>query len=86
MKTKITLFSADWCTSCKIVYPLFKGIKYELVNLSTGDAAEDRAMKENVSSLPTLIFYQNGIETFRHIGIFSAGDLKRMMDEYGGSE
>jgi thioredoxin 1 len=84
MKTKIVLFSADWCDSCKRIYPLFKGIKYELVNLSTGDAAEDRAMKENVSSLPTLIFYQNGSEIFRHIGVFSKGDLKRMMDEYGG--
>ncbi len=86
MKTKITLFTADFCTVCKSIYPLFKDIKHEVVNLSTGDAAEDRAMKENIQSLPTLVFYQNGIEIFRHIGIFSKGDLKRMMDEYGGNE
>jgi len=83
MSTKIEFYEADYCAACHSVKPLLKDIKYTDVNISTGDEAEDKAIKNNVSSLPTLIFYRDGVEVFRYIGVFGRGDLKKMIEQVG---
>lgn len=84
MKNKIAYFKAEWCLSCKSIEPLLKDIPHETINLSDGDKAEDRAMLENVNTLPTLIFYHKGEEIFRRTGAFGKSDLDKMIQDYGG--
>jgi glutaredoxin len=83
VSTKIEFYEADYCVACHSVKPLLKDIKYDDINLSSGNIAEDKAIKNNVSTLPTIIFYRDGVESYRHIGVFGKGDLKKMIERAG---
>jgi len=69
-----------WCGPCKMLAPLIEEVsneKKDIINIGKIDAEEDRELVSslNVKSVPTLIFFKNGSEVSRHIGIIQKNDL-----------
>ncbi|MCL2755673.1 MAG: thioredoxin family protein [Firmicutes bacterium] len=71
----IVNFSATWCGPCKMFAPIFDATKQKLINEFTFvkcdiDECEQFAMDNNIQSVPTLIIFNDGIETKRRSGAF----------------
>lgn len=64
-KTVIVDFYANWCGPCKMMSPILdkiaseKGDKIKICKLNI-DENQDLAIKYQVMSIPTLIFFKNG--------------------------
>jgi thioredoxin 1 len=77
-------FYADWCGPCRMLSPIIeevaceKNIKLVKVNV---DSHEDIAKKYGIMSIPTIIKFQNGKETNKHIGLLSKEDLLELLKE-----
>lgn len=63
---QITLvdFYADWCGPCKMIAPILEQLSQETAQIHFGkinvDEAGDIAQEYNVSSIPSLLVFQNG--------------------------
>ena len=63
-------FTATWCGPCKTFKPIVielkeEGYSIEIIDL---DEQQDIAIKYRISSAPTMIIEENGIEVDRFIG------------------
>ncbi len=65
MNTRLTVYSADWCSDCLRARRILKraGIAYTEINTDDDGAAEARMKAVNGGSgkIPTLVFEQNGL-------------------------
>lgn len=66
-------FYAEWCAPCKSMFCLLEKIDRKYPQIKTGvlDSKENsQAVREyEIMSLPTLIFFQNGVEVKRMMGV-----------------
>jgi len=69
---KLVDFYADWCGPCKMVAPIIQEIAEERKDIVVGkinvDESYELAAKYNVSSIPTIILFNNGEEINRIVG------------------
>jgi thioredoxin 1 len=78
-------FYADWCIHCKSVPLAFAelapeyGDKVRFAKINA-DTSKKLAIKSNVRSLPTLLFFKNGEEVDRVMGALDAVQLKGRLD------
>lgn len=79
-------FYADWCGPCKILSPIIEqlsgeidGVKFMKVNV---DNERDFAIENRVSSIPTLVLYNNGAEVARRVGFAPKETLQKWINEY----
>ena len=73
-------FYADWCGPCKMLAPTIEEIADELdgkIAVGKVDVDENRelAVKYGVMSIPTVIYFKNGEEVTRLIGVQSREKL-----------
>lgn len=79
-------FYADWCGPCKMISPeldilkdkLGEGQKIIKVNVDDQSAI---ASEYGVMSIPTLIKFKDGQKVDQKVGVISADDMKKWMDE-----
>ncbi len=71
-KTVIIDFYADWCGPCKMLSPIIdeiatenKDVKVCKVNV---DNERELAMKFDVMSIPTVVFFKNGQQVSHFVG------------------
>ena len=85
-KLVIVDFFADWCMPCQMLAPILKELddKYENVEIFKVniDEAEEYALLNNITSVPTLIFYYEGKETERIVGLESLEKLSNVVEFY----
>ena len=70
-------FTAAWCGPCKQLAPVFSELQNEMTNEATPvvfqtidvDENRDAAAAANVSSVPTVIFEQDGNPVYRFSGV-----------------
>jgi thioredoxin len=68
-------FYAPWCRPCSMMAPILE--KVGINNPSAAvykvntDEQMNLALKYNISSLPTLLFFKNGVEVKRLVGLQS---------------
>ncbi len=85
---KIVDFGSD-CPTCARMIPILNKIKKEykdrlIVEMVNYFQNRDRANENNVMTTPTQIFYDvDGVEVYRHIGIFSVEQIKEKLAEMG---
>lgn len=60
----INYYSAEWCSSCKAMMPLFEqeceklNVEYEIIDVES-DRGVDLSIEYKVRNIPTLIFLDN---------------------------
>lgn len=85
-KPVIVDFWATWCMPCKMLAPAVEEIageykgKYKVAKLNIDDAM-DIATNFSVMNIPTLIFFNNGIEVARMVGAASKRDILKKIEE-----
>jgi len=81
---KLVLYSAGWCAPCQAIKQQIAGLpadKQKLVDIINMEDSADRFMQAGVSSLPTLIVFEGGEETERHVTAPAVNHaLKRLLE------
>ena len=79
-------FWATWCGPCKILSPVVEKLAEEydgkaLVGKVDTDSEMSLAQRFGISAIPTLIFFKNGAELKRSVGVVSEDVLKAILEE-----
>jgi len=65
-------FWAPWCAPCRMQSPILESVSgkvsAKIVKVNT-DNSQAVSQKYNISSIPTLILFENGIEIDRMVGV-----------------
>ena len=85
-KLSIIDFYADWCIPCQMLTPILQELdkKYKEVEIYkvNVDESQNSAIMYGISSVPTLIFFKDGEEVERKIGLESLGNLSKIVEEF----
>lgn len=79
-------FWASWCAPCRMLAPVIEELaeKYEgkvLVGKVDVDAEQELAMRYGIMSIPTVVFFRNGVETGRKVGVMPAGAYEELLNK-----
>ena len=77
---------ATWCGPCKMMGPVVDKLAEEydgrvLVGKVDADEEMDVAQKLGVISIPTLVFFKNGVEIARKVGLTPEKEIRKILDE-----
>jgi len=80
---KLEYYSAKWCGPCQALKPIIEELKGDGLNIEVIDIDEnsDRAIKNSVMSVPTIIIYKDGEIFERMIGFKSKEEIVYLMSE-----
>lgn len=75
-------FWATWCEPCKAMAPILEDINNETVTVAKVDVDKEMsvAKAQGIRSMPTLVLYENGVETQRVVG---ARSKNRVLEDLG---
>ncbi|MBR2547089.1 MAG: thioredoxin [Eubacterium sp.] len=76
---------ATWCGPCKMMGPVVDKLAEEydgkvLVGKVNADDEMDLVLRFGVASIPTLIFFKNGQEIERKVGVTPESEIKKLLD------
>ena len=79
-------FWANWCGPCRMLGPVIEqlAVQYEgKAEIGKVDVDEqgELAMRYGVMSIPTVIFFKNGKEIDRKVGVMPAGAFTQVLDQ-----
>ena len=80
-------FSAEWCGPCKKLEPVLHALSEQLkgkVNFANVDVDEsgNLAQQMQISNIPLIVFYKNGKEVDKLVGLQSEEDLRKKIQSY----
>ena len=85
IKSKVPVlvdFWAEWCMPCKMIAPIINEIakefsgKIKIAKLNI-DEGQNTATKYGVMSIPTIMFFKNGVVCDQVVGALSKEQLKK---------
>ena len=83
--TVVADFNADWCGPCKMLAPVLaefaeehKNIKVVSINI---DEEDELAEEYDVSSIPCLVVFKDGVEFDRSVGFKQKEDIEELVGE-----
>ena len=78
-------FNADWCGPCQMLKPIIEELsdersdcKFVSINI---DDEEELAEKYNVVSIPCLVYFKNGQEVNRSLGLKPKEEIEKLIGE-----
>lgn len=79
-------FWADWCGPCRMLGPLIEdlAVKYEdkaVVGKVNVDEEQELAIRYGVMSIPTVIFFKDGEEIDRKVGVMPPDAFIQTLDQ-----
>ena len=87
-QTVLVDFWASWCGPCKMLAPTIEAIgdQYEgkaIIGKIDVDEEQELAIRYGVMSIPTVIFFKNGAEVERKVGVMPAQAYTDVLDKLG---
>ncbi len=83
--TVVADFNADWCGPCRMLAPVLedfaeehKNVKVVSINI---DEEDELAEEYDVSSIPCLVFFKDGVEFDRSVGFRQKEDIEELVGE-----
>lgn len=78
-------FWAEWCGPCRMLGPVVESLaqKYDgkvLVGKVNVDQEQELAIRYGVMSIPTVIFFKNGEEITRKVGVMPDSEFAAVLD------
>ena len=77
-------FYADWCGPCRMLAPVLQDISSERSNVKivkvNVDEAEKVAQRFGIMSIPTLMFFKDGKEVSKKVGLCSKDEIVDMIN------
>ena len=78
-------FWAAWCGPCRMLAPMVDDLaaKYEgkaVVGKVNVDEEQELAIRYGVMSIPTVIFFKDGVEIDRKVGVMPAAAYTQVLD------
>lgn len=79
-------FWAAWCGPCRLMEPIIEDVAKEfegklMIGKLDVDANQASAMKYQTLSIPTMIFFKNGVEVRRLVGYQDKASLEKNINE-----
>lgn len=78
-------FNADWCGPCQMLKPIIEELsdersdcKFVSINI---DDEDELAEKFNVVSIPCLVYFKNGQEVSRSLGLKPKEEIEKLIGE-----
>ncbi len=80
-------FWAEWCMPCKMIAPVLENLaeKYEgkvTIGRLNVDDYGDLAMKYNITGIPALLLFKDGLVVNQHVGAAPAPTIEALFKEY----
>ena len=78
-------FNAEWCPPCQALHPILEELAderkdFKIVSVDI-DEQDELAEKYEVSSIPCLIFFKNGEEVDRRVGLQPKKRLIKILEK-----
>ena len=78
-------FWAEWCGPCRMISPVIEDVaaKYEgkaVIGKVNVDEEQELAIRYGVMSIPTVIFFKNGQEIGRKVGVMGDKAFSDVLD------
>jgi thioredoxin 1 len=83
---KITLvdFWAPWCGPCRMLGPIIEDLAKDNTDVTIGkvnvDENSESAVKYSIRGIPTMVFFKDGKEVDKIVGIKSKAELQAKLD------
>lgn len=76
-------FSAEWCQPCKMLGPIMEQVTKQGIQVSKINVDYDVTLTKqyNVTSVPTVILVENGVEKTRFVGAKPMNEIIRIYNE-----
>ena len=79
-------FWAEWCGPCRMVAPTLEALAEEcegkaVIAKLNVDESRQTPTKLRIEAIPTMIFFKNGEETARLVGVETKDTIKAKIDE-----
>lgn len=73
-------FYADWCGPCRSLAPVLANLTEVKVGKVDIDAEQELAKEYKVSSIPLMVFFKDGEEVSRLVGLHSQVNIQKVID------
>ena len=85
-KMTIVNFAADWCAPCQMLAPVLHEIDKKYPELEVYRVNVDESPNANITygihSVPTMIFFKDGVEVERKIGVISIQKISEIIESF----
>lgn len=81
---KIIKFGAPWCGPCRVQDPILDEVSQEgyIVEKINVDENEEMVEKYDISTVPTLLFFDNDKLVERKIGLMRKGEILEICERF----
>ncbi len=73
-------FYTTWCGPCRMLAPILEQLTGAVIAKVDGDVSPELVNKNNIRAYPTIIFFKNGAEVNRLVGVSGKQQLQSIID------
>ena len=85
-KLVIIDFYADWCMPSQMLTPILSELDKKYNNLEVYkvnvDESQNTSVLYNITSIPTMLFFKEGKEVERKVGLDSLDNLSKIVEDF----